>query len=302
MNCNQVRAALAALRDGELKPFAAAPIHAHLAGCSDCTRARSEFAAVADLANAWEVSGGDVWHAVSGQIRPAVPEVVAPTSGATDRPPRKRFDDVLIRNSRLTGEQLAQARERQKSASLELDRVLIELGFVSQKEVTQARAEAENLPFIDLTRHPPERSATQLVPEYLAKKHNVLPVKKDGQRLWVALADPKNIIALDDIRMASRCSQVQPMLAAPDDLENAIAHAYGLGKANTSNKADSLAALLDGMTPAALVADGDRMVLLAELQQTRSELQALRGELQALRGEVRELRQPGTGAQLPQYE
>jgi type IV pilus assembly protein PilB len=108
----------------------------------------------------------------------------------------------------------------------------VDLGFATERDVVQAKAEAENIPFVDLTKHAPEASAINVVPEHVVRKHNALPVKKDGQKLWVAMADPRNIVAQDDVRMVSRC-QVIAMAAVPTDLEDAISRSYaGSGAAS----------------------------------------------------------------------
>ena len=139
---------------------------------------------------------------------------------------RKGIGEIIIDKKFITTEQLSQAREVQKSSPGEIWRLLVDLGFATDRDVVQAKAEAEGLPFIDLTKHAPESSAINVVPEHIVKKHNALPVKKDGPKLWVAMADPRNIVAVDDIRMVSRCPQVIPMMTVPTDLEDAIARAY----------------------------------------------------------------------------
>jgi type IV pilus assembly protein PilB len=140
---------------------------------------------------------------------------------------RRGLGEILLERKYITPDQLNQARDVQKSAPGDLGRLLMDLGFVSEKDVTQAKAESEGIPFIDLTKHQPEASAINIVPEHIAKKHNALPVKKDGQRLWVAMADPRNVVAVDDVRMVARVPIVQPMMAVPSELEDAIAKAYG---------------------------------------------------------------------------
>ncbi len=174
---------------------------------------------------------------------------------------RKGLGELLIEKGSITAEQLNQARDVQKSAPGDLGRLIVDLGFAAERDVIQAKAEAENIPFVDLTRTPPEPSAVNVVPEHVVKKHNALPVKKDGQRLLVAMADPKNIVALDDIRMISRC-QVYAAAAVPSELEDAIARAYaGSGAASGGNgvvatvpaggsMAGSLSAMIAEMGPA----------------------------------------------------
>jgi hypothetical protein len=175
----------------------------------------------------------------------------------------------------LTTAQFEQAvAEHDKAApGVRLFDMLVELGFASETEVTRARAENEGVPFIDLERFPPEPGALATVPEDLAHRHQALPMRKDGPNLFVAMADPRDIHAIDEIRVASRCT-VRAMFAAPDQLREALARAYP-GSATPS-------------TPAAadLPTRDEQNETLALIVR---ELQALRAEVKQLRNEVARL-------------
>jgi len=140
---------------------------------------------------------------------------------------RKGVGEILLEKGFITADQLNQARDVQKSAPGDLGQILMQLGLATERDVTEARAVEMGLPFVDLVKHKPEPSAINVVPQHVARKHNALPVKKDGNRLWVAMSNPKNIMAVDDIRMVSKCL-VQPMMAVPGDLEDALGKAYGI--------------------------------------------------------------------------
>lgn len=139
---------------------------------------------------------------------------------------RKSVGEILLEKRFITADQLNQARDVQKTTPGDLGRIIVDLGFATERDVVESKAQAEGLQFIDLAKHKPEPSAINVVPAAVAHKHNALPVKKDGNRLWVAMIDPRNIVAVDDIRMVSRC-QVSPLAAVPADLKEAITTAYG---------------------------------------------------------------------------
>jgi type IV pilus assembly protein PilB len=101
-------------------------------------------------------------------------------------------------------------------------RELVSQGLLSESQVASARAAQLNLPFVDLTEYPVDHSAVALVPIGLLRRHEVLPIGRDGDRLLVAMADPNNVVALDDIRAAVRFS-VRAVVAERQDLLNAIA-------------------------------------------------------------------------------
>ena len=100
-------------------------------------------------------------------------------------------------------------------------RALVEQGVLTESQVASARAAQLNLPFVDLTEYPVDQSAVALIPGGLLRRHNMLPIGREGDRLLLAMADPQNVLALDDVRAAVRV-QVRPVVAERQDLMNAI--------------------------------------------------------------------------------
>ena len=138
----------------------------------------------------------------------------------------KSLGDVLVERGVITQEQLRQAREVQKSAPGDLGSIIQDLGFASERDVTAARAQELGLQFADIARYPVDPAAVKSVPEHVVKRYNILPIKRDGNRLMVAIGDPKSSVqGLDDVRLVSRC-QITPVLAPKTDLEAAIVRAY----------------------------------------------------------------------------
>ena len=98
---------------------------------------------------------------------------------------------------------------------------LVEGGVVSESQVASARAAQLGLPFVDLTDYPIDQSAVSLVPVALLRRHEVLPIGRDGDRLLLAMADPRDVLALDDIRAAVKM-QARPVVAERGDLLAAL--------------------------------------------------------------------------------
>ncbi|HMS54744.1 MAG TPA: ATPase, T2SS/T4P/T4SS family [Fimbriimonadaceae bacterium] len=115
---------------------------------------------------------------------------------------------------------------QQQTKEPDIGKVLVSLGFVGEREVLQARAAEQGIPFVDLDRIQIESSAINVVNERIAKNHSVIPVKKEGQQLWLAMSNTSNIQAIDDVRMASGC-RVTPCLALPAAIEDALKKYYG---------------------------------------------------------------------------
>jgi type IV pilus assembly protein PilB len=139
---------------------------------------------------------------------------------------RKDIGDLLLEAGVITAEQLAEAREAQKVTPGDIGQIIQDLGHATPKQVMQARAKALGIPFVDLGMQKIDPAAVNAVPENIVRRHKVMPVLKNGNRLTVAMSDTHNIAALDDIRAVTRGLQVVPALAMPDAIEEAINQHY----------------------------------------------------------------------------
>ncbi|MBB6051968.1 GspE/PulE family protein [Armatimonas rosea] len=136
---------------------------------------------------------------------------------------RKSLADILLEKQFVTAAQLEEA----KAAGGDLRKAVIDKGFAMEVDVYKCWAESEGLPFVDITKHKPEPSALNVVPQNVVTRHKAIPVRKDGQTLYVAIADPRNVPAIDDIKIASRVPIVRALAASPSDIEAAIKENYG---------------------------------------------------------------------------
>jgi len=136
------------------------------------------------------------------------------------------FAKYLLDNGYLKQDQLDQALQiQQQTKNPNLGRVLVDLKFVGEREVLMAQAQEAGYQFFDLDNTPVDRSALNIVPERIIKLHTVFPVKKDGMTLYVAMRNPNDIQAIDDVKFASGCL-VKPVIALPDAIEDAIKKAF----------------------------------------------------------------------------
>lgn len=141
--------------------------------------------------------------------------------------PRMPMADWLKQKGYLKPEQEAEAKKvQQQSNQADLGKILIQLGMVGEREVAMAKAQEMGYNFVNLDSTPVESSAINVVREQIAKNHSIIPVKKDGNTLYVAMADVTNIQAIDDVRLASGC-RVIPLMALPAAIEDAIRKNYG---------------------------------------------------------------------------
>lgn len=146
--------------------------------------------------------------------------------------PRVPMVEYLVKKGFLKPEQADEAKKvQEQTKETDLGRVLVQLGMVGEREVLEGKAAEMGYPFVDLDRVQIESSALNVVPERIAKNHTVIPVKKEGTQLWLAMSNINNIQAQDDVRMVSGC-KVNPCMAVPGAIEDAIRKYYGGGSSN----------------------------------------------------------------------
>jgi type IV pilus assembly protein PilB len=150
--------------------------------------------------------------------------------GSTVRP-AGQLHELLRSRGLISDEQLEIAREQALQRGRSVGRVLIELGFVTEAALVAILAEQLGLEFLDLGEASVDASAIALVPEATARRHNCLPVGFDDDgKLVVAMADPANVVALDDIR-AMTGRDVRTVVATKFDVIGAIGQHYRMDRA-----------------------------------------------------------------------
>jgi type IV pilus assembly protein PilB len=144
--------------------------------------------------------------------------------------PGGQLGELLLGRALITDEQLEMAREQATQRGRSLGRVVIEMGFVTESGLVAILAEQLGLEFVDLTDQQVDASAVALVPETTARRHNCIPIRFDEDgRLVLAMADPANVVAVDDIRaMAKR--DVRTVVATKADVVAALNRHYRLDR------------------------------------------------------------------------
>jgi type IV pilus assembly protein PilB len=136
-----------------------------------------------------------------------------------------RIGDLLVREGLITREQLDQALVEQRNSGMRLGYCLVKLGFVQETEITKALARQYRMPAVDLSRFEVDPKIVKLVPADVAVKHTVLPLKREGRTLTVAMADPTNMGVVDDLKFITRYD-IFPVIAGEYTLRNAIERYY----------------------------------------------------------------------------
>jgi type IV pilus assembly protein PilB len=136
-----------------------------------------------------------------------------------------RLGEILLREGLVTREQLAQALAEQKNSKHRLGYVLVKLGLVQELEITKVLARQYRMPAVDLSRFEVDPKIIKLVPADLATKSVVLPLKREGRTLTVAMADPTDLGLLEDLKFITRFD-LFPVIAGEYTLRNLIEKHY----------------------------------------------------------------------------
>ncbi|HET6498428.1 MAG TPA: ATPase, T2SS/T4P/T4SS family, partial [Coriobacteriia bacterium] len=134
---------------------------------------------------------------------------------------KTRLGRVLVDQGVITQEQLAHALETASGTGKSLIETLDDLGYASEVSVAKFVAERMDLEYVDLGMYDIDPNAATSLSADLARRHNVLPVRVENGELVLAMSDPANLIAIDDLRIVTGF-EVRPVVAAESDLRNAI--------------------------------------------------------------------------------
>ena len=137
----------------------------------------------------------------------------------------ERLGDLLIREGLITKEQLEKALQEQKQNGTRVGYNLVKLGFIKETELTKALARQYKMPAVDLAKFEVDPKIAKLIPADLATKHFVLPLKRDGRTLTVAMADPTNLGVIEDLKFITRYD-IFPVIAGEFTLRAAIEKHY----------------------------------------------------------------------------
>jgi type IV pilus assembly protein PilB len=140
----------------------------------------------------------------------------------------KQLGQILLEQGLLSEEQLEHALNEHRNTPKSLGRVLIDLGYIRERDLVRALAEQVGLEFVDLSEYQVDPGATTLLPDVIARRYRAIPIGEREGRLLVAMSDPANVYALDDIRAITN-REVQPVVATATDIEQAIEKYGGMG-------------------------------------------------------------------------
>src|SRR3954468_1241548 len=136
-----------------------------------------------------------------------------------------RIGELLLKEKRITPDQLQQALNHQKANGGKLGQNLVRLGLVKDEEITALLSRQYSVPSINLTQFEIDQSVIKLIPADTAQKYEIVPLSRSGATLTIAMTDPTNVFAMDDIKFMTGYN-VEPVVASESAVADAILKYY----------------------------------------------------------------------------
>src|SRR5512139_871741 len=189
-----------------------------------------------------------------------------------------RIGELLLKEKRISPEQLQEALNYQRQNGGKLGFNLIKLGYVKDDEITALLSKQYGVPSISLSQFEIDPAVIKLVPAETAHKYQIVPLSRAGATLTIAMTDPTNVFAMDDIKFMTGYN-VEPVVASETAVVEAIEKYYGKGSVAGAPVAapsalEVASKALDEMVPV----DNDPVEVLEELEEISVETLARQGE------------------------
>jgi len=137
----------------------------------------------------------------------------------------KQLGELLVERNIITKEQLEKALEIQKGKGGLLGEILNELGYAKEEDIAHALTAQYGFPFLPLANYEIEQQVVLTIPENVCSQYCLIPIDKIGNNLTIAMSNPLNAQAIEDVEEISKCS-VQIFVATPSDIRKAIQKYY----------------------------------------------------------------------------
>ncbi|MFT9849856.1 GspE/PulE family protein [Aneurinibacillus sp. REN35] len=140
---------------------------------------------------------------------------------------RKRLGDILVESGIISQEQLEKALQEQKKTKLKLGDHLLQTGYITEQQLIEILEFQLGIPHVTLFRYKLDPSLSGVVPEELARRYSLIPLKKEENKLTVAMVDPMDYFAIDELRMSTGFI-IEPVIATRDEIHRTINRMYSM--------------------------------------------------------------------------
>ncbi|MGC5326604.1 GspE/PulE family protein [Brevibacillus sp. SYSU BS000544] len=140
---------------------------------------------------------------------------------------RKRLGDILVESGIITEQQLQEALIEQKKSKLKLGDHLLQQGYISEQQLIEILEFQLGIPHVSLFRYKLDPSLSSVVSEEIAKRYSLIPLKREGNKLTVAMVDPLDYFAIDELRLSTGFV-IETVIATRDEVQRAISRMYSM--------------------------------------------------------------------------
>lgn len=137
----------------------------------------------------------------------------------------KQLGELLIERGIINREQLDEALALRQERGGLIGEILVELGFAKEEDIAHALTAQYGFPYLPLSNYEIDSAITSIIPGRVARQYLLIPIDKTGNSLTIAMSNPLNIQAVEDVEMLSGCS-VQTFVSTSSDVKNAIEKYY----------------------------------------------------------------------------
>jgi type IV pilus assembly protein PilB len=149
----------------------------------------------------------------------------------------KRIGEILMERGVINAKQLEQALLLQKEQGGLLGQILVKIGAVTEQEVALALTAQYGFPYLPLDSYEIDVAVVKSIPEHVSRQYCLIPIDKIGNAMTVAMADPSNMQAIEDIEMLTSCV-VQAFVSTPSDIQKTLDRYYGNQPSSTNQSKD----------------------------------------------------------------
>ena len=191
-----------------------------------------------------------------------------------------RLGDLLLKEKRITPEQLQEALSQQRQKGGKLGYTLVSLGFVKEAEITALLSKQFGVPSIAISQFEIDPAVIKLIPAETAQKYQIIPLSRSGATLTIAMTDPTNVFAMDDIKFMTGYN-VEPVVASETEVDDALQRYYAAKEPVAMQSAagpSALEAASQALEDMPLLGEAGEVEVLNEFEEISVEALAKQGE------------------------
>lgn len=182
---------------------------------------------------------------------------------------KKRLGDILIERGLITEETLKKALAAQEKTGEKLGELLLKMGLIKEEDLYSALSEIYNVPYVNLEEIVIDSDIVKLIPEHICRRYKIIPIKLNGDKILLAMSNPVNIYALDDVRIITG-RDVEPVLASEGQINQALDRIYTIQKGLEETLLDIAPGEEETETPVEVLEDEAPVVRLVNLTITQA--------------------------------